>query len=188
MQRKSVMKKYPFILTVFLFAFTILNAQPTPQSADEILKEACQQAAKEKKNVFIILHASWCVWCHRMDSSMNDPSCKKFFNDNYVIRHMVVDESKDKKNLENPGADELRNKYGGKDQGIPYWLIFDAKGNLLFDSRAKSNNANADAANNIGCPATENEVAYFIEMLKKTSKLSATQEQAIVNRFRKNEH
>src|SRR5690242_9207413 len=116
------MKKY-LGLILFLFAFKIINAQPSPASADEILKEACQQAAKEKKNVFIMFHASWCVWCHRMDSSMNDPTCKKFFDDNYVIRHLVVDESKDKKNLENPGANEMRNKYGGDNQGIPYWLI-----------------------------------------------------------------
>ena len=178
------MKKY-FYLFFLLFTTTIINAQPSPTSADEILKEARQQAMKENKNVFIIFHASWCVWCHRMDSSMDDPACKKFFDDNYVVRHMVVDESKDKKNLENPGANELRNKYGGADQGIPYWLIIDAKGNLIFNSRIRS----ADSlANNIGCPATENEVAYFIEILKKTSKLSDAQQAAIIKRFRKNEH
>ena len=180
------MKKYLCLLSL-LFVTTIINAQPAPASADEIMKEACQQAMRENKNVFIIFHASWCVWCHRMDSSMNDPACKKFFDDNYVVRHMVVDESKDKKNLENPGANEMRNKYGGDDQGIPYWLIVDAKGNLMFNSRTRS--ANSDSVgNNVGCPASENEVNYFIEVLKKTSKLSATEEQAIVTRFRKNEH
>ena len=183
------MKKQSFSFLLLLFTVALLHAQPAPSSADEILKEAFKQATKEKKNVFIIFHASWCVWCHRMDSSMNDPACKSFFDDNYIIRHMVVDESKDKKELENPGADELRNKYGGKDQGIPYWLIFDANGNLLINSRMKSDNANPDASgDNTGCPATAKEVEYFIEVLKKTSQLSDAQEATIIKRFRENEH
>ena len=90
------------VVLVTCFAF-IGNAQ-SPASATDVLKEAYQQAAKENKNVFVIFHASWCGWCHKMDKSMNDPICKKFFDDNYIIRHLVVDEAKDKKNLENPGA------------------------------------------------------------------------------------
>ena len=123
------------LITFLLFLSVTLAAQTSPSSADHILKEACQQAAKEKKNVLIIFHASWCGWCHKMDSSLNDKSCKKFFDDNYVIRHLVVDESKDKKDLENPGAYELRTKYHGDDEGIPFWLIFDKEGNLLADSQ-----------------------------------------------------
>ena len=182
------MKKYFLVLLLFTSIGILVKAQSTPLSADEILKEACSQAGKEKKNVFIIFHASWCVWCHRMDSSMNDPSCKQFFENNYVIRHMVVNESENKKNLENPGADELRNKYGGKDQGIPYWLILDASGNLVFNSRIKSDNSGTDVqGDNCGCPAVENEVAYFIKALKRTSSLSEAQEAAIIKRFRQND-
>ena len=182
------MKKHFLFLVLFTAAGILIKAQSTPLSADEIVKEACSQAGKEKKNVFIIFHASWCVWCHRMDSSMNDPACKQFFENNYVIRHMVVDESKDKKQLENPGADELRNKYGGKDQGIPYWLILDASGNLVFNSRIKSDKTGTDElGDNSGCPATENEVDYFIKALKRTSNLSEAQEAAIIKRFREND-
>ncbi len=42
----------------------------------QCLKESMQQAAAENKNVFIIFHASWCGWCHKMDTSMNDQSVK----------------------------------------------------------------------------------------------------------------
>lgn len=167
---------------------TYSYSQSAPASADEIMKSAYQQATKENKNVFVIFHASWCVWCHRMDSSMSDASCKKYFDDNYVIRHMTVDESKDKKNLENPGANEFRNKYGGADLGIPYWLIFDPNGNLLADSRIRTDgNINSTPGDNSGCPATENEVAYFIKVLKQTSSLNAAEEAAVTKRFRKNE-
>jgi hypothetical protein len=39
----------------------------------------------------------------------------------------------------------------------------------------------------MGCPAAEGEVSSFIELLKKTSKITEEQQQAVVARFRKNE-
>ncbi|HEY2721205.1 MAG TPA: thioredoxin family protein [Chitinophagaceae bacterium] len=175
-------------LAIFLLATRPLHAQEGPLSADAILQDAMQQAGREKKNVIIIFHASWCGWCHKMDSSINDKTCKRFFEDNYVIRHLVVDESKDKKNQENPGANELRAKYHGDDEGIPFWLVFDKDGNLLADSQIRPAGANAGSkGDNIGCPAAEKEVDYFIEVLKKTSRITEANEAAIRKRFRQNE-
>src|SRR6188474_3721732 len=92
-------------LSVFLFiSATLLFAQKAPASAEEILKEAFATAQKKDKKVLIIFHASWCSWCHKMDTSLNDVSVKKFFDENFVIRHLVVFDSKGKENLENPGA------------------------------------------------------------------------------------
>ena len=177
------------LIMFLLFLSVTLAAQTSPSSADHILKEAYQQAAKEQKNVLIIFHASWCGWCHKMDSSINDKSCKKFFDDNYVIRHLVVDESRDKKNLENPGADQLRTKYHGDDEGIPFWLVFDKDGNLLADSQIRPDGTSLNAkGENVGCPAAEKEVAHFIEVLKKTSHIKADEQAAIQKRFRKNEN
>ena len=159
-----------------------------PLSANEVLKTAQAEAAKEKKNVFVIFHASWCGWCHKMDSSMNDKTCKIFFDDNYIIRHLVVQESKGKKNLENPGAMELLAKYNGAEQGIPFWLIFDKEGGFLADSRMRSDGTgSASGGQNSGCPATKEEVAYFITVLKKTSSINDQQAAIIEKRFRQNE-
>jgi len=184
------MKIFSFLLPIaFLLFFQPAQHRGGPLSADQVLKEAIQQAAKEKKNVIIIFHASWCGWCHKMDSSMNDKTCKNFFDNNYVVRHLVVDESKDKKGLENPGADELRTKYHGEGEGIPFWLILDRDGNLLADSQVRAVGVSLDTkGENVGCPAAEKEVAYFISVLKKTSNLSETEEAAIEKRFRKNEN
>lgn len=180
------MKRIIFsIVLVACFAF-IGNAQ-SPASATDVLKEAYQQAAKENKKVFVIFHASWCGWCHKMDTSMNDPACKAFFDNNYVIRHLVVDESKDKLSLENPGAKELKIKYNGDGQGIPFWLVFDKDGKLLFDSKMRAAGEGLDKGANIGCPASEKEVAAFIDILKRTSTLNADQLEIIRKRFRKNE-
>jgi thioredoxin-related protein len=180
------MKNSLFIL-IMLFTVVAGKAQQGPASAEQVLTEACQQAARENKNVFVMFHASWCVWCHRMDNSMNDTACKKYFDDNYVIRHLVVDETDDKKNLENPGAVELRKKYYGDGQGIPFWLIFDKDGKLLFDSKMRNNGDGPEKGANTGCPANEREVAFFINILEKTSSLTAAQAEKIRKRFREND-
>ena len=175
---------FPVVLVI---CFALIGNAQTPASATDVLKEAYRQAAKENKNVFVIFHASWCGWCHKMDTSMNDPVCKAFFNDNYVIRHLVVDESKDKLALENPGAKELKIKYNGDGQGIPFWLIFDKEGNLLSDSKMRGKMEGPEKGANTGCPASEKEVAFFVDVLQKTSKLNTEQLEIIRKRFRKNE-
>ena len=118
---------------------------------------------------------------------MNDETCRIFFENNFVIRHLVVDESDDKKNLENPGADELRKKYHGNGQGIPFWLLFDKDGKLLADSKMRAEGQGAESGQNIGCPAAINEVDHFISLLRKTSKLNTTQLEIIRKRFRQND-
>src|SRR5262249_12825484 len=168
------------VVPAFLLLTATSFAQTAPVPASEIMGEALQTAAKENKNVLIIFHASWCGWCHKMDSSINDKSCKDFFYKNYVIRHLVVDESRDKKNLENPGDVELLAKYHGDDEGIPFWLIFDKEGNLLADSQVRPKGASPSTkGENVACPATEKEVAYFIEVLKKTSQISEAEKAAV---------
>ena len=172
------MKKCLLVLTVSLFAL-IGKTQQAP-SADEILKEARTKATKENKKLMIIFHASWCGWCHKMDSSLNDPSVKTFFNKNYVITHLTILESKGKENLENPGALELNKKWGGENQGIPFWVIMDKDGTILADSQS-------EPGKNVGCPATAEEVAHFINVLKKTSSITNEQIAAVEKRFRRNE-
>ena len=149
------------------------------------MKEAFTSAKKQNKKVLVMFHASWCGWCHKMDTSLNDASVKNFFDDNFVIRHLVVFESKGKENLENPGALEMLEIHGGKNQGIPFWLIFDKDEKFLFDSRMPVNGT--DKLANTGCPASEKEVDYFIGVLKKTTALNDDELQIIRARFRKNE-
>jgi len=174
-------------LGLFLFSGFIITsacAQMPPQSAEKIIKEAKAEATKTNKNIFVIFHASWCIWCHRMDTAMNDETIKPFFDKSYVIKHLTVDESKDKKNLENAGAAVLLTNYHGDQEGIPYWFILDKKGKLLADSRLHSDNGKV-TGNNVGCPAKPDEVAYFIKVLKKTTDLTDEQLEMIRKRFLK---
>lgn len=165
--------------------FALVATAQAELSATEQLKLACAKAGKENKKVFLMFHASWCGWCHRMDNSMNDEDCKKYFDDNFVIIHFVVDESADKKSQETPGANELRTQYGGDGQGIPFWVIFDKDGNILADSMKPEQTSDGNKTN-IGCPAEPGEVDYFIDILKKTTRLKEDQLEKISKRFRKN--
>jgi thiol-disulfide isomerase/thioredoxin len=176
--------KYLFLIVFTLFITGLAKAQEPAKSADLILKDAYAKAAKEKKKVFLIFHASWCGWCHKMDEAMNDASCKQLFNDNYIICHLVVLESEKNKNLENPGAMELLKKYHGDKQGIPFWLVLNKDGKLLADSQIRPAGASLDTmGENIGCPAKKEEVAAFLKVLKSTSSLSDVQLAVIGKRF-----
>jgi thioredoxin-related protein len=174
--------KQLLIFLSFLAVCSATGRAQTPPSADQVLQAAYAKAAKEDKKVFLIFHASWCGWCRKMDSSMNDVSCKKFLDDNFVITHLVVMESKGKENLENPGALDLLKKYKADRSGIPFWVVFDAEGNMLADAKMPPQNSNT------GCPAKEEEVEYFIDVLKKVTNPGEAELNAIRTRFRKNEY
>lgn len=171
--------KQLLVLSLVLAFFTSRSQTTTP-SADAVLQPIYAKAAKEGKKVLLIFHASWCGWCRKMDSSLTDASVKPGMDKNYEIAHLTVYESPDKKNLENPGALELLKKFGGADQGLPYWFVLDAGGAKLADSQYQP-------GKNTGCPASAEEVAYFTRVLKKISSLNDEQLKAVENRFRKNE-
>jgi thioredoxin-related protein len=180
------MKKSLLLITLAV-AFCNISFGQKP-SADKILSAAYQTAAKDQKNVLIIFHASWCSWCKKMDASINNPSCKKMFEDNFVIVHLDVNENDKNKNLENPGADVYMKKFGGEKAGLPFFVVTDEHGELIADSYIRGNNVKmGDPGQNMGCPATAEEVAGFCKILQTTSHLTEAQLKIITKVFRKNE-
>ncbi|HEY9533185.1 MAG TPA: thioredoxin family protein [Mucilaginibacter sp.] len=179
------MKKHLLLFAALLSAFSLSTlAQNTPPASSVVMKQAYAQAKKEHKKVLLMFHASWCGWCKKMDASLEDPSCKKFFDDNYVIAHLDVLEQPAKAGLENPGSLDQLKAFKGEKSGLPFWVILDAKGKLLGDSKIRPAGASLDApGESIGCPAAENEVAYFLQLLKSTSKLNDGQLAVIGKRF-----
>ncbi len=180
-------KSIAFFIVATLISFATI-AQTTVRPAASIIAAAYKQAGEEKKSVLIIFHASWCGWCKKMDAALEDPICKPFFDKYFVIEHLTVQESKGKEYLENPGAQEQMDKWEGKGMGLPYWVVLDKEGTVLFDSQVrKTQPDNTVKGENIGCPATKEEVLYFTEILRKTTNLSSNDLQVIFDRFRKNE-
>jgi thioredoxin-related protein len=178
---------YLLFLSILILNTGTVFAQEQAPPADDILNSAFETAMHEDKNVFVMFTASWCGWCKKMDASMTDESTRAFFNDNYVTVHLVIKEAKDKKHLENPGAEALFNENGGAGGGIPYWLIYDPEGELLADSRTlPEKDILKGEGSNIGCPAMDREISAFLYKLSKTSDLNDAELKIIENRFRLN--
>ena len=178
------------LILVFTFntIFTPGFAQVS-MKAEDIMSAAFSRAKKENKNVFVKFSASWCGWCRVLEKSMKDSICKDYFENNFVIVTMIIEESSENKKLENPGADSLILKLSGqKIKGIPYWIILDTMGTLLADGYYNDIDSLTNVRRRqIGCPATEKEVASFIYSLSKTTKLSELELDLIRARFRRNE-
>lgn len=167
------MKYSKIIVIVSLLLFQLGAAQ---EKADVVLNKALTEAKAGKKNVLLVFHASWCKWCKMMEKNMDLPETKPIFDKRFVTAYLDVQERGDKKSLENPGGQELMNKYKGENAGLPFWLILNPKGEVLADS--------FDAkGENLGSPATPEEVTSFIAKLEKASKLSNEESQTIQKIF-----
>jgi thioredoxin-related protein len=171
--------------TIVLTTALVLSAaaQSTPASANEVLSKAVQTAKAQQKNVLIHFGASWCSWCKRLDEMLESPEVGKLFQDNYVIAHLTIQESKDKVALENPGAQEMVDAAGGKGSGVPVYIFFDAMGNRLATSMAMADGGN------IGHPATPEEIKAFDGLLARTApRMTASQRQQISEYLSKQKH
>lgn len=169
------MKFSKILLIAGLLFFQLNFAQ---EKAEDILTKALTEAKSGNKNVLLMFHASWCKWCHIMEKNMNLPETKPVFDKKFVTAYIDVQEGGEKKKLENPGGEELMNRYKGKDAGLPFWLILNPKGEVLADSFN-------DKKENLGCPSTAEEVDVFAAKLKKSAKMNDNELQAVRNAFLK---
>lgn len=167
------MKFFKVILVASLFLFQLNAAQ---EKADTELNKAFTEAKAQKKNVLLIFHASWCGWCKLMEKNMNLPETKPIFDKKFVTTYIDVQERGEKKKLENPGGQELMNKYKGENAGLPFWLVLNPKGEVLADSFDSK-------GDNLGSPATPDEVATFMAKLEKSSKMNKQELQTIQKVF-----
>ncbi|HEV9037980.1 MAG TPA: thioredoxin family protein [Puia sp.] len=171
------------VLVLLCSSFTV---HETPPSAAEVVKQACTEASASHKKVMILFHASWCTWCHKLDTMMASPECKSLFDDSYVIRHLTIAETPERKAEENPGAEALYEKYADQNSGIPFFLIMTADGTVIADSRIKPHGAKpGSSGDNIGYPASKEEVGYFIRVLHETSGLTTSQLRTIREKLSK---
>lgn len=169
------MKYSKIIVIAALLLFQLSMAQ---EKADIVLNKALKEAKAEKKNVLLMFHASWCKWCKMMEKNMDLPETKPIFNKRFVTAYVDVQERGEKKSLENPGGQELMNKYKGENAGLPFWVIINPKGEVLTNSFNEKDE-------NLGSPATPEEVTLFVTKLGKASKLNKEETQIIHNVFGK---
>ena len=128
---------------------------PPVAAAKDVEKAALARASSEDKRILLHFGAPWCGWCHRLEDFLNRddiaPRIAKDFLDVKVDTDRMV------------GGNEMLNKYrkaeGG---GIPWMVILDAKGQPLISSDGPHGN--------VGYPATADEIAHFMAMMKKSAR------------------
>jgi thioredoxin-related protein len=138
-------------------------APPRPPSAETLVDAAVRVAQSENKGVLIHFGATWCKWCKRLDAAFESPELAGIFHDNFVLMHLTVQESDDKADTENPGAEALMADFGASQAGIPIYLFLDKHGRRLASSLALPDGSN------IGYPAAPEEIAAFEGLLEKTA-------------------
>jgi thiol-disulfide isomerase/thioredoxin len=176
------MKKSMLVL-VGLMAIGLVSAQ-TPPPAEKLIGDAQAKAARSGKAVFVRFTASWCGWCHKMQSVLDSPAVKPIWSKYFESVAIVVLENADKKALENPGGAALMEAQGGKGQGIPYFFFVDSKsGKTIVNSLMPAVGDKKPA--NVGCPYAPEEIAFFVKLLEKAApKMTAAERATIEEGFK----
>lgn len=171
-------------LTAILGLCLAASAWAAVPSAKEVLNTALAEAKAEQKNVLIHFGASWCTWCRHLDAMLEGPELGQLFHDNYVITHLTILESADKKALENPGALEMATDAGGGEKGgVPFYIFFDSDGHRLATSMVMPNGGN------IGHPVSPEEIKAFVGLLEKTApRMTAADRDRVAEYLAKQKH
>ena len=149
-------------------------ALSTPPPAATVVANALQTAAAGNKIVLIEFGASWCSWCRRFDTFVHSPDVSSIVAANYVVVNLVVQERDDKKALEHPGGQDVMDKWGGANAGLPFYVFLDAKGQKIADSKVMPDGSN------LGFPGTRKEAELFLGLLDKTAPRLAAPDRATI--------
>ena len=131
-----------------LFIFSNTFCQNQPEKTDT-LALLLQKSSINNKKLFLVFGWQGCGWCRVFEKYHQDSIVNDILSKYFMIAKIDIYKTK-------AGAD-LYKKYGK--EGTPSWTIFDLKGNILIDSD--------NGKGNIGYPAEENELEYYVQAIKK---------------------
>jgi thiol:disulfide interchange protein len=147
---------------------------PVAPTAQALVSSALSAARSEKKVVLVEFGASWCGTCRTFDAFLHAPEVGGIMAANYVVVKLAVQEDDEKKYLENPGAEDMMNTWGGTDTGLPFYVFLNPEGGKIGNSKAMPN------GRNIGFPGTSEEVEAFVGLLDQTAPRLSAAERATI--------
>jgi hypothetical protein len=94
----------------------------------------------------------------------------------FVQARLDVQEQEAKKDLDNPGGQEVMAKYGGDKAGLPFFAFLDEKGGMIVNSLQPQ-------GGNIGHPVEPGEVDWFLAMVKKAAPAMTADEAKVLENW-----
>jgi thioredoxin-related protein len=158
------------LCALLLFATSLFALAEKQPKADRVISDAKAKATAEHKAIFLIFGASWCPECHTLDTFLKDPQVAAIFGKYFVIAQLsVAEDLAGHAERNNEGSIGLLQKYGGVSSsgevGLPYFVVLDSKGSVLITSNRGGKGKDPSQA--IGFPTEPDEIAWFLQMLKR---------------------
>jgi hypothetical protein len=162
-------------VSVILSILTLCSFASMDKVSSPLLHEAQAKAKKEHKLVYVMFNSSWSAPCVSMHSVIDQAPVKAIWDKYFVTAGITVDEQNDKAKLNTPGGDDLREQLKAKDAGIPFFVF------LQDDGTVVANAFMHDGKDNMGCPATPEEVTAFDILIVKVVPQLTASERAILH-------
>jgi hypothetical protein len=141
----------PKFITVFLIVGFFVCSNSFSQDKNEnsdTLNLLLNKAKTNNKNLFLVFGWQGCGWCRLLEKYHDDPQVKDILGKYFMISNIDIYKTKT--------GEDLYKRYGKV--GTPSWTIFSIKGKVIIDSGIGDGN--------IGYPATENELNFYVQALK----------------------
>ncbi|MCZ6835832.1 MAG: thioredoxin family protein [Planctomycetota bacterium] len=135
-------------------------------NAESQLAVYASYAKKMEKRVLLHFGAPWCGWCTRLEDWMARSDVAKVLDRHFVDAKIDIDRTIGGKELYR----QLSEKRG---RGIPWSAVLDENGEVVSWGFMKG-------FQNIGFPATDEEIEAFLAMLKKGAPDMTVEEHAIL--------
>lgn len=104
--------------------------------------------------MFLAFGSPSCGWCKYLDKFHARPVVAKTLGQHLVFVKVDI--------VENPGGEDLYQKYTPAPGGVPVWVFLSAEGKVLGDSFEEAKGKK----NNIGFPYEPNELTHYEKMLR----------------------
>jgi thioredoxin-related protein len=124
-----------------------------PLDARNVMKEALEQARKEKKLLFVHFGTPGCSWCRQLEALLERKEMAAVFGKQFLDVKLDLERMTHGHEVQTG----LAEKHGG---GVPWYAVVDAAGKTLATSDGPRGNT--------GYPVTEEEIAHFMNVVKTT--------------------